>query len=291
MKRRRFTAQGHDPASLPPDDGSTEADTADPDTQRIERLREMMGEPKAPRPHISTRRALVAQGRSHKAKPPELEPIGRELTKLWKKLETLQGDEARRPIRQRIRDLDAQYFAARAALPEQEQPSGFAFLRRWKGRVYRVDPKGISAMHALAIYNHIMPGGLACSDGEARDRFLVYLWCFRKRAAITVGVALSMGKPKVQCSGCGTIRLAWNPWKPEIKSECRSCDTKSYKSIDAAAMRPGSDRPLHISQREICQRFRVTRGHLCAAILRYSPPDVGRKRRQSAVSTEVPPNL
>jgi len=249
-----------------------------------------MGDPTLPRSSISSPRRVVAQGRSSKARPPRLEPIGRELGKLWKQLETLPGEDARRPIRERIRSLEAQYYAARAALPQKEQPAGFSYRRRWKGRVYQVDPMGISAARAQATISWIMPGGLACSDREVRDRFLVALWHFRKTAIITVGVAATMGKPKVRCAGCGTVRLAWDPWKPEIPSVCKCCDSKFYAPIDPAAVRPCSERRLPVTQNDLCRRFHVTRAHLRAVIKRYSPPKDKPPRPDSAVSTEVSPS-
>lgn len=290
MKRRRFTPKRCDPDLLLPDGGPTEAGPEDPDAERIERLREMMEPPAAPRLHISTSRRAVAQARSNKAKPADYGVIGSEVGKLYGSLDALRGDEARGPVLKRIKELDDQYLAARATHPIEEQPTGLPYIRVWHGRVYGVAPKGLAVGQFLSILNHMLPPDHDGSEIEVRNRFLAFLWHIRRSATITVGAPISLGKPKSRCTDCGDVHPVSKRSKDLKLLGCPKCGSMRHGMIPPDATRPGSVREIQITQKDLCRRFRVTRSHLKTIVKRYSPgPRPGGSPRTAVTAQPLVP--
>ncbi len=288
MKRRRIKTIG-----LPSKEdltrlGLQDADPEDPDTHRVLLLHELMGDPAAPRQSISSGGAVVTQGRSHKARLPDLGPIKKELTVLWKRWETSTSQEARRRIRREIHPLDQKYFWIVDHMPAEERPSPMAYCRVWHGRVYGVNPRGIDFLQALSILNQILPPGYECSEGEVRDRFVAYLWALRGNADFTVGIPVSRGKPKARCVDCGNVHFVSARTKDMKLVGCPKCGSRTHNPIDPTLTKPGSERRFRVTQAELCQRFRIPRGRLRTIIGRYVPRKAKLPKLRIAVTTEAP---
>jgi hypothetical protein len=270
MKRRRS-----EPTELPTKEdltrlGLPNADPDDPMVQRLFRMKALMGQVQAPRPHVSTKHSPVAQARSNKAKLPDLAPIRRELAALWSRWE-IGSQEARKSLLKQIAPWEKQYFWIEDHMPAQERPAKLGYSRVWHGRVYSASPKGLDFMEALSLLNQFLPLGHAHSDAEERDRFIAYLWALRRHGAVTVGVPVSRGKPKSRCVDCGDIHLDSKRTKELKLLGCPRCGSLVHKAIDPTHTKPGTERTFRITRKELCRRFRISRQHLRTIVGRYSP--------------------
>lgn len=259
--------------------GIEKADPEDEDARRALEISEDMDiAAQRTRPAIMTRWSTKAQARSDRAVLPGLEPVRRRLTKLWKEWTELPPGPERRKVRQAIAEAEKEFWWIRDRMPDSARPGGVAYCRVWHGRVYRMDFFGdnILTKYERAM-NHLLPSALKCPEAELRDRYLSFVWHFRRSSLLTVSIPVSRGKPKARCVDCGSIhpldaRYDFVTLKPP---GCPRCGSKTYKPIDPTLSRPGTEKVARVSLPELARRFHVKLSHLKRTVKKYSlPPEL-----------------
>lgn len=254
--------------------GIENADPEDEATRRVLEISEVI-DAAAQRTSQTTmtRWSGKPQARSNKAVLPDLEPIRRRLTKLWKQWTDLPSGAERSGVRKAITEAEVEFWWIRDRLPESKRPGGVAYCHRWHGRVYRMDFFGENILIEYhKAMNHLLPSTLKCSEAELRDRYLSFVWHFRKKSIITVGVPVSRGKPKTKCVDCGSVhplmaRYDFVTLKPP---GCPQCGSRTHKPIDPTLVHPGSEKVVRVSLPELARRFHVKLSHLKRAVKKYS---------------------
>jgi hypothetical protein len=289
MKKRRIN-----PKEVPTQEelirlGLQDADPDDPLTKRIVQMHGLMGEPPAPRPRASKEAPRIAQARSHKTRPASIEPVRRQLAEAWNQWFIAKSPLEREKIRRnQIVPLEKTYYWIADRIPNKEWPSGIGQVKLWKGRIYRANPIGLNPAQAVLLFNHFSVSEKPCSASEKRDRFLVYLWALRRHGGVTVGIPVSRGRPKTRCADCANVHLVSARSRNMKILGCPSCGSRRHTPFDQCATRPGSERTIRITQKDLSHRFRVSRQHLRTIIKRYPLPQELQRLPRTAVTKLTP---